>query len=89
MTDRFLFDLAPGWARGADDLQWMLLRGKMRGEERYWNPVSFVASSKSILLRVLREKGVQPSAAAKEKLDALPDRFCDWHAITKEKPEAA
>jgi hypothetical protein len=82
MTDRILFDLASGWALGYDQRQWIVMRAKMRGEESYWNPIAFIASEKRILLRVLLEKDVQPTPEAQKNLDALPERFRDWQAIS-------
>ena len=43
--------------------------------------MSFVASNKADLLRVLREKGAEIDPAAREYIDAMPHRFLDWIAI--------
>ncbi len=40
--------------------------------------VSFVASNKDVLLRVLREKGAEVDHAAREYIDAMPDTFREW-----------
>lgn len=49
MTDRIVLRLSETWAVRADDLQWMLCRRtKSNG---VWKPVSFVASTKAVLLR--------------------------------------
>jgi hypothetical protein len=82
MTDRHLFDLASGWALGFDDNQWILLRRRNFRTQRGWKPVSFIATNKTILLRVLRESAVQPTPDAQIKLDALPVRFKDWRVMS-------
>ena len=78
MNDRILIELAPGWAIGADNLQWMLMRAKIRRGQRDWTPVAFIASEKRILRRVLRENGVEPTPEAARYLDALPPTFKQW-----------
>ena len=40
--------------------------------------MSFVASNKDILWRVLREKGAEIDPAAQEYIDAMPDTFREW-----------
>ncbi len=40
--------------------------------------MSFVASNKADLLRVLREKGAEVDHAAREYIDAMPDTFREW-----------
>ena len=73
--------LGEGWALGADDLQWMVLRKFVRkSEAQDWRAVSFVATTKDILRRVLREKGCQLSAEGQAALDALPETFKEWRA---------
>ena len=76
--DRFLFDLAPGWALGYDDNQWIILRRRNLGRQRGWKPVSFIGGKKTTLLRVLREKGVVLNPEAQASLELFPDRFLDW-----------
>ena len=88
MTDRVLFDLADGWALGADASQWTLLRARNRQDEAYYQAVSFIGSTKSVLSRILRENGVQPTPDAQAKLDALPERFLDWRAAPMRKAAA-
>ena len=56
MADRFIFQLAEGWALGADDNQWMLLRGRKRHAETIWQPAAFIASTKTNLLLCMAEK---------------------------------
>jgi|TARA_Y100000310_G_scaffold334630_2_gene414830 hypothetical protein len=78
MTDRIIFELADGWALGFDPNQWIVLRRRNLRTQSGWKPVSFIASKKCILLRVLREKHIQPSPQAIEYLDAMPDTFQEW-----------
>jgi hypothetical protein len=68
-----LLHINNNWALGADALQWILLRTRVTG----WRPVAFVSSTKQILARCMREKGV-PAEDAKRLLDALPDTFKEW-----------
>jgi hypothetical protein len=63
------------WAIGADNLQWVLLRH--RTGPHPWYGVSFVSSTKEILARCMREKGV-PADDAQLALDGLPDTFAEW-----------
>ena len=81
MSDRFLFQLAEGWALGADDLQWMLLRARKRHAETVWQPVVFIASTKSILRRCMAESGIRITANVQALLDELPERFQEWREI--------
>ncbi|MBL6864052.1 MAG: hypothetical protein ISQ90_04620 [Rhodospirillales bacterium] len=70
-----LFPLAPGWAIGADDKQWILLRRRNRQDEAYWQSISYVASTKAILRRILRENSVHPTPRALIDLNELPEQF--------------
>jgi len=47
---------------------------------RDWNPVSYVRSTKAILVRCVREKGIELSADGRVALDRLPDSFDVWRA---------
>ena len=76
--DRFLFDLAPGWALGYDKNQWIVLRSRNLRTQRGWKAVSFIGLKKTTLLSVLLEKGVELNPAAQANLELFPDRFLDW-----------
>lgn len=78
MTDR-VFTTAGDWAVGADNLQWMLMHRTTRRGKEAWNPVSFVRSTRNILARCMREKGVEP-CTADLLLAGLPDTFDQWKA---------
>jgi len=79
LTDR-VFREAGHWALASDGVQWTLMR--RRSEERGgWVPISFVHSSRDILARCMREKGVEHDAAA-ILLKGLPDTFDAWKALS-------
>jgi len=65
MADR-QFAISGKWALAADRLQWMVQRQYLHKGEIKWHSVSFVASTKVILARCLREhqvrQQVHPSA---------------------------
>ena len=78
--DRFLFDLAPGWALGYDNNQSITLQArddKSKSVQR-WRAVSFTASNKLVLMRVFKEMGINLQPSTKKALTSFPDRFLDW-----------
>ena len=82
MTDRIIFQICPGWAVAADRQQWILLAAEKRDQEAVkrhrqapWRAVSFIGSTKAVLLRVVGEKGIKPTPEGWAALDALPDSF--------------
>ena len=74
MTDR-VFATAGNWALASDGIQWMLMRRRSSG----WKPVSFVRSTRDILARCMREKGVGADQI-EQLLSGLPDTFDQWKA---------
>ena len=74
MKDRLVLRLSDGWAVRADELQWILCRRR----RNRWDAISFVATTKAILLRCIREKGAVVDAEGQAALDALPDSFREW-----------
>jgi hypothetical protein len=87
MADRFLVEISEGWALGYDKLQWILLKrekSRRQGGKSYptfrWRAVSFIASTKEVLLRVVAEKGIQPTPEGWAALSSLSDTFSDWHS---------
>ena len=74
ITFLFTLDAKENWALGADNQQWMVMRWKRPD----WRPVSFVASKKRVVMRVLDEKGIALTENAITRLNALPERFLDW-----------
>ena len=71
MTDRVVAS-SGDWAVASDGVQWMLMRRRTRPAGSYWQPVSFVRSTKDILARCMREKGVG-AETARLLLEALPE----------------
>lgn len=74
-------------ALGADDLQWILYLSscsKTTGKLN-WSPISFVSSTKAVLLRCIRETGVADSLAL-SKLASYPGTFKVWKA-SREPPQ--
>jgi len=65
--------LSPKLGVGADSEQWIVLTYRAPR----WRPVSFVGSTKAVLLQCLREKGAD---IAPNALDSLPDTFQAWRA---------
>jgi hypothetical protein len=72
MTDRVFAD-AGDWAVASDGIQWILQR-RQGGQ---WRAVSFVRSTRDILARCMREKGVEAAHSAL-LLSGLPDTFDKW-----------
>jgi hypothetical protein len=52
----------------------------MRPAGPYWQPVSFVRSTKEVLARCMREKGVGAETAC-FLLFGLPNTFDEWKAL--------
>ena len=75
MTER-QFAVSGDWALGADSLQWILYR-HMKGSPTPWRAVSFVASTRVILERCMREKGC-PQPQREVLLAGLPPTFDQW-----------
>jgi hypothetical protein len=73
------FATSGDWAVAADQLQWILQRRYVSKGNPAWRPVSFVSSTKDILARCCREKGVPPEDA-RRLLDGLPSTFKEWAA---------
>ena len=70
--ERIFLRLGENGTLGADDHQWILYRGE--------SPISFVRSTKALLVRCIREKGIEVSAKGLSGLDALADGFGAWKA---------
>lgn len=81
--DVVLIPINKDWSLTHDELQWILQRfkgvrksGAQAGQEK-WEGVSFVRSTKEILTRCMRDKGV-PKEAADKALAQLPDTFKEF-----------
>lgn len=86
MCEGVFLRLSDKFALGADDLQWILYRGRHKQiaagaplKQRDWDAISFVSSTKDILHRC-REKGCIPSAEALSVLAGYPSTFKAWKA---------
>jgi hypothetical protein len=77
MSEHMVLRLSANWAVLADDRQWMLCK-RRKNANSGWKPLSYVASSKAVLLRCLREKGAVVDAQGQAALDALPQSFRAW-----------
>ena len=74
-----LIHLNEEWALGYDDLQWIVMCRRTSRRDGYrWRQVSFIASKKVVVERVLREKGIEPTPEAQQALHQLPNRFKAW-----------
>ena len=77
MTGRMVLRLSANWAVLADNQQWMLCK-RRKNANSGWKSLSYVASSKAVLLRCLREKGAVVDTQGQAALDALPESFREW-----------
>ena len=73
------FATSGSWALASDGIQWVLQRQRRKNGGAAWRPVSFVRSTKEVLARRMREKGVPPDDAAR-LLDGLPNCFAECTA---------
>ena len=69
--------IANDWALTSDPLQWILQRRRRQQNGRCWRPVCFVRSTREVLERCMREKGV-PAEDARRLLEGLPATFDSW-----------
>ena len=76
-TENIFLRLNDRWAISFDRLQWLVMQRTGSGR---WQAVSFVASEKRVLQRVLREKGCHPTLEAANALLHMPERFTEWLA---------
>jgi hypothetical protein len=70
--------IADKWAIGWDTRQWLLQKAKIRGGEREWQPVIYIASTKEVLGRCIHEKGCTPDAAGEVFIASIPESFSDF-----------
>lgn len=63
-----------GWIIGTDGVQWMLCRAYKAKGRQYYSPLIFIRTTKAILIRCMRERGMSTTLVV--KLTAgLPDAF--------------
>jgi hypothetical protein len=76
MTDR-QFVTAGEWTLASDGIQWVLQHRRQKNGETSWRPVCFIRSTRDILARCMREKGV-PADDADRLVAGLPPTFDEW-----------
>ena len=88
MADIQFLRLNGHWALACDRLQWVVQHRRGKPGREQWRPVSFVATDRRVLLRVLRENGVEFTPEARTALESLPDTFRGFLAVFHEGPLA-
>ena len=84
MADKQFLRLSENWALATDGLQWIVQRANRDRSKKGgldWRGISFVASNKSTLERVLREKGAVIDSEGLEALRRLPETFREWVSL--------
>jgi len=76
------------WWIHFDDLQWIIAQQRESGVG-VRKTVSFVSSTKDILLRCVREKGISPTAEALNAIASWPSTFREWFAGRQNAAEIA
>lgn len=79
--------LSERWIVKSDSKQWMLCRWHKAARYPgggFWEPVSFVASTKAILERCIRESGAVVDVAGRIALNTLPCTFRKWHQRSRQ-----
>ena len=71
------FASSGSWALATDGVQWILQRRRSARGRPSWRPVSFVRSTRAVLARCMREKGIPPADQV-ALLDGLPETFTRW-----------
>ena len=87
MPDRIFLRLGADAALGADSLQWILYKAVRNDiplddelRARDWRAVSYISSTKTILLRCIREKSLSMTREGARALKHYPDTFAAWKA---------
>lgn len=90
MTDRVFLRMSEGWALGFDRNQWIVMRAKSDKSKpgQGWRAIAFVASTRAVLMRVLREKGAEVAPEARVAVDSLPETFLEWLAVRDQAEDA-
>ena len=89
--DRIFLRLGEKAALGADAVRRILYRGRDPNPDKpipdkglwqgkLWTAGSFVRSTKAVLVRCIREKGLELSPEGRAAMDALADDFDSWRA---------
>jgi len=77
-TTDLLFKFFDGLMLGADHCQWIVVRRRNFRTQTGWKTVSFVASNKLTLLRVLSKMQIKPDEANQQQINFSDERFLDW-----------
>ncbi len=88
MADVQFLRLSENWALSTDGHQWIVQRARLDRNAKDgldWRGISFVASDKAALERVLREKGAVIDSEGLEALRRLPETFKDWVSVPPER----
>lgn len=78
MTERVVIRLSEKWAILADDCQWIVATARQRRAQRYWHPLRYIATTKAVLERNVRETGAIVDDTGRLALAGLPDTFRQW-----------
>ena len=74
MADTPFLQLSGNWRLASDPLQWVIQRREGKG----WRSEQFIASTREVLMRCLREMGAVVDKEAQLELDNLPGTFREW-----------
>ena len=88
MLDKPIFHLGGAWWLCHDRLQWVLSvadnppitpqEGVLSTAPERLRAVAFIASTRAVLLRVAKEKGIPLTTKTNAALDDLPATFNEW-----------
>ena len=79
MSDAPFLRLSDNWRLASDRLQWVV----QRREGKQWRGVQFIASTREVLMRCIRELGAAVDRNAQLELDNLPGTFQEWRETQK------
>ena len=80
-TTDLLFKFFDGLMLGADHCQWILVRHRNSWTQTDWKTVSFVASNKLTLLRVLGKKQIKPDEATQQLINLKKNAWFNLEAL--------
>ena len=80
-TTDLLFKFFDGLMLGADHCQWIVVRRRNFRTQTGWKTVSFVASNKLTLLRVLGKKQIKPDEATQQLINLKKNAWFNLEAL--------
>ena len=86
MADVQFLMLNGRWALAFDRLQWIVQHRRGKPGREQWRPVSFVATDRRVLQRVLCENGVELTPETQAALESLPGTFRGFLTVFHEGP---